>query len=53
MSLFDSVDCSLPGSTVHGSFQARILELVAISYSHLSTVYQLGKADKSEKGSPS
>ena len=27
------VDCSLPGSSVHGMFQARILEWVAISYS--------------------
>ena len=27
------MDCSPPGSTVHGIFQARILEWVAISYS--------------------
>ena len=27
------VDCSLPGSSVHGILQARILEWVAISYS--------------------
>ena len=26
------MDCSLPGSSIHGIFQARILELVAISY---------------------
>ena len=26
------MDCSLPGSSVHGTFQARILEQVAISY---------------------
>ena len=26
------VDCSLPGSSVHGIFQARILEWVAISF---------------------
>ena len=31
--LGDSVDCSLPGSSVHGIFQARILEWVAISFS--------------------
>ena len=30
--LSDPVDCSLPGSSVHGIFQARILEWVAISY---------------------
>ena len=28
----DPMDCSLPGSSVHGIFQARILEWVAISY---------------------
>ena len=29
----DPVDCSLPGFSVHGVFQARILEWVAISFS--------------------
>ena len=29
----DPVDCSLPGSSVHGILQARILEQVAISFS--------------------
>ena len=29
----DPMDCSPPGSSVHGIFQARILEQVAISYS--------------------
>ena len=33
----DLVDCSLPGSSVHGIFQAKILELVAISYSRRSS----------------
>ena len=27
------MDCSLPGSSAHGILQARILELVAISFS--------------------
>ena len=31
--LCNPMDCSLPGSSVHGIFQARILERVAISYS--------------------
>ena len=31
--LCDPVDCSSPGSSVHGIFQARILEWVAISFS--------------------
>ena len=35
--LFDPVDCSPPGSTVHGIFQARILEWVAISFSRGSS----------------
>ena len=30
--LCSSMDCSLPGSSVHWIFQARILELVAISF---------------------
>ena len=35
--LCDSMDCSLPGSSVPGIFQARILEWVAISYSQESS----------------
>ena len=35
--LWDSVDCSLPGSSVHGILQARILEWVAISFSRGSS----------------
>ena len=31
--LCDPMDCSLPGSSVHGIFQARVLEWVAISFS--------------------
>ena len=31
--LSDSMDCSLPGSSVHGSFQARVLEWVASAFS--------------------
>ena len=31
--LSDPLDCSLPGSCVHGIFQARVLEWVAISFS--------------------
>ena len=32
--LCDPVDCSLPGSSIHGIFQARVLEWVAISFSN-------------------
>ena len=35
--LGDPLDCSLPGSSVHGRFQARILERVAISFSRGSS----------------
>ena len=31
--LCDPMDCSLPGFSIHGNFQARILEWVAISFS--------------------
>ena len=31
--LCDPMDCSLPGSSVHGIFQARVLEWIAISFS--------------------
>ena len=30
LTLNDPMDCSLPGSSVHGIFQARVLEWVAI-----------------------
>ena len=30
--LLDPMDCSLPGSSVHGIFQARVLEWVAIAF---------------------
>ena len=32
--LRDSMDCSLPGSSIHGIFQARVLEWGAIAFSH-------------------
>ena len=31
--LYDPKDCSPPGSSVHGIFQARVLEWVAIAFS--------------------
>ena len=33
VTLCDPMDCSLPGSSVHGIFQAGVLEWVAISFS--------------------
>ena len=35
--LSDPMDCSLPGSSVHGIFQARVLEWGAIAFSITST----------------
>ena len=37
LSLCNPVDCSPPGASVHGIFQARILEWVAISFSRRSS----------------
>ena len=34
----DPTDCSLPGSSVHGIFQARVLEWVAIAFSNIVTI---------------
>ena len=33
LTLRDPMDCSLPGSSAHGIFQARVLEWVAIAFS--------------------
>ena len=35
LTLSDPMDCSLPGFSVHGIFQARALEWVAIAFSML------------------
>ena len=37
LTLSDPMDCSLPGSSVHGIFQARVLEWGAIAFSELKT----------------
>ena len=39
LTLSDPMDCSLPGSSVHGIFRATVLEWGAIAFSH----YQLQK----------
>ena len=36
--LSDPMDCSLPGSSVHGIFQARVLERVAIAFSNPDSI---------------
>ena len=37
LTLCDPMDCSLPGSSIHGIFQARVLEWVAVSFSRRSS----------------
>ena len=39
--LFDFMDCSLPGSSIHGIFQARVLEWGAIAFSESGARYVL------------
>ena len=37
LTLCNPIDCSLPGSSVHGIIQARVLEWVTISFSRGSS----------------
>jgi len=39
--LCDPMDCSLPGSSDHGIFQARVLEWVAISFSNTKKIFMI------------
>ena len=39
------MDCSLPGSSVHGIFQARVLEWGAIAFSEINTSSSLENQD--------
>ena len=41
LTLSDPMDCSPPGSSVHGIFQARVLEWVAIAFSDSSSMFYL------------
>ena len=41
--LSDPMDCSLPGSSVHGLFQARVLEWGAIAFSTIRPEWSLGE----------
>ena len=43
LTLCDPMDCSPPGSSAHGIFQARILEWIALSFSR-------GEGDLSDPG---
>ena len=41
LTLSDPMGCSLPGSSVHGIFQARVLEWGAIAFSDMTVVLLL------------
>ena len=42
--LSDPMDCGLPGSSVHGIFQARVLEWGAVAFSTaLTTAYKMSE----------
>ena len=43
LTLSDPMDCILPGSSVHGIFQARVLEWGAIALSNDQTRYHIKK----------
>ena len=50
--LSDPMDCSLPGSSIHGIFQARVLEWGAITLSeriYSTTQNLVGRRNKGEK----
>ena len=38
LTLCDPMDCSLPGSSIHGIFQGRVLEWGAIHFSDMVTL---------------
>ena len=46
----DPMDCSLPGSSIHGIFQARVLEWGAIAFSDIE---MRGTAKRSDKNGES
>ena len=46
------MDCSLPGSSVRGILQARILEWVAISFSRGSPALARGSLPLNHQGNP-
>ena len=51
--LSDPMDCSLPGSSIHGIFQARVLEWGAIAFSRPKSLQTTNVGKDVEKGKPS
>ena len=52
LTLHDPMDCSLPGSSVHGISQARILDWVAITFSRASPTLQADSLLSEPPGKP-
>ena len=50
LTLSNPMDCSLPGSSVHGIFQARVLEWVATAFSTDYCEDDINKVAPSRKG---
>ena len=50
LTLSDPMDCSLPGSSVHGIFQARVLEWGAIAFSNIGAPQYIRQTLKDIKG---
>ena len=48
LTLSDPMDCSLPGSSIHGIFQARVLQWGAIAFSRV-TLDRMGRTGLSEE----
>ena len=49
LTLSDPMDCSPPGSSIHGIFQARVLEWGAIAFSPMDyTVHGVTESDMTE-----
>ena len=46
LTLCDPMDCSLPGSSICGIFQARVVEWAAISFSNYCTIALISHASK-------
>ena len=49
LTLSDPMDCSLPGSSIHGILQARVLEWGAIAFSNLALPIPNSKVTSSGK----
>ena len=49
LTILDPMDCSLPGFSVHGVFQARILEWVAISFLSCNKMKEMEEKHKDGK----